>query len=153
MKQYLKYIIPTITLILGFVIGGLIAETKAKSIWPDVSSSSPYSSSESSSPADSTPDATPDIHETMEYIDFVYSGDKRSVTIRFVALYDIQNFQVKVVLNDKDGFLLDSQVITVGNVIHGQQYLVTVSLPDNDFTAYKQIQSVAFNFYGGTIAN
>lgn len=84
-------------------------------------------------------------------VDFACSNDRKSVTIRFVPKNDINNLRVLVELYDSSEYLLDSQVITVGGVIHGQQYTVTATLPNNQITAGKYIKSYTFHVYSGTV--
>lgn len=88
----------------------------------------------------------------IDNVDFVYSSNYRSVSIRFVAKNDIEDLVVKSVMKDSTGFLLDSQVITVGDVIEGQQYIVTSTLPDNTITNGKVIKSCEFSVYSGTVS-
>lgn len=69
----------------------------------------------------------------------IHSKDGKSVTIRFIPKHDIENLKLKVLLSDSSNYLLDSQIITVGNVVEGQQYTVRATLPDNAFTKDKSI--------------
>lgn len=87
----------------------------------------------------------------IDNVDFVYSSDYRSVTIRFVPKVKINNLQLQVKMSDSTGFLLDTQVITIGNVAKGQQYTTTVTLTNNQITAGKVIKTVEMNVYGGTL--
>ena len=88
----------------------------------------------------------------IDNVDFVYTSDYRSVSIRFVAKNNIEDLVVKAVLKDSTGFLLDSQIITVGDVIEGQQYIVTATLPNNTITAGKVIKTCEFNVHSGTVS-
>lgn len=84
-------------------------------------------------------------------VDFIFAKDYRSVTIRFISEQDIENLQVRVKHTTSTGFLLDSQIISVGNVYEGQQYIITSILPDNALTEGKVIKSCELNVFGGTV--
>ncbi len=84
-------------------------------------------------------------------VDFVYANDYRSVSIRFVPKNDIEGLKVQAKLSTSTGFLLDSQIITVGDVIEGQQYVVNSILPDNSITEGKVIKTCEFSVYSGTV--
>lgn len=89
----------------------------------------------------------------LRNVDFVYASNYRSVTIRFVADENIDNLKLKVEMSDSTGFLLDSQIITVGDVIKGQQYTVTVTLTNSAITEGKVIKTTELNVYSGTLTN
>lgn len=87
----------------------------------------------------------------IENVDFVFSSDYKSVSIRFFGKNDIQNLTVKVLLRDSTDYLLDQQILTVGNVSKGQQYFVTATLPNNAFTHGKVIKTCELNVNSGTV--
>lgn len=148
MKNILKFILGVVIFISGVFVGEYLLGQEIKNR-QNSSSPAPGLYPSGTLPNDDTTPGNSDIQN----VDFVYADDYRSVTIRFVAVCNITNLQVKVVMKNSDGFLLDSQVIAVGNVIKGQQYLVKATLPDNEITNGKRIKTVIFDVYGGTINN
>lgn len=84
-------------------------------------------------------------------VNFTYASDYRSVTIRFVASEDIDDLKLEVKLKDSTGTLLDTQIVAVGDTVDGQQYSVTVLLPENTTTQGKVIKTTEMNVYSGTL--
>ncbi len=75
----------------------------------------------------------------------------REVTVSFVPYYDITALKIQVIVKDDIETMLDSKVITVGDVIDGQQYVIEYLLPDNDITYGKRIETCEIKVYSGTI--
>ena len=82
-------------------------------------------------------------------VDFEVS--ERSVAIRFIPTINITDLVVKVQHLDADKNIIDSQIITVGDTIEGQQYVINSTLTENSFTAGKKIGYCSLEVYSGTI--
>lgn len=83
--------------------------------------------------------------------DVAFELSERSVAIRIIPVVNITDLVVKVQHFDVDKNVIDSQVITVGNTIEGQQYVINSALTENSFTEGKTIKSCRLEVYSGWV--
>ncbi len=87
----------------------------------------------------------------IENVDIIFPTN-RSVTIRFVPKYDIEELKLKIILTDKNEYLLDSVIETVGDVTKGQQYVINYQLDTNSINDGKRIDTCEVSVYSGSIS-
>ena len=75
-----------------------------------------------------------------------------SIATRFVPLVDIEELKIKVVLKDSDDFLLDSTIISMGNVQKDQQYILNYTISTNAVNIGKKIKTCEINVSSGIIS-
>lgn len=147
MKKFLKLLLIIGALVISFVAGRMLTLMEVKEELDNEDNIS-TSGSVISNYGNTTISAG---NNSISNVDFVYATNYRSVTIRFIPKKNIESLKLKVQMSDSTNFLLDSQIISVGDVIEGQQYTITVTLSNNDITAGKVISTTELNVYGGTI--
>ena len=139
--KFLKYILPSILLALSLCfISGCNNEASDASLSDDSSSSSYTGSTIYSNPV-----------LNRDLGDVAFELSERSVAIRIIPVVNITDLVVKVQHFDADKNVIDSQVITVGNTIEGQQYVINSALTENSFTEGKTIKSCRLEVYSGWV--